>query len=220
MVQTPVSKAGSNAELYALTGEDRAILKRMVEEFRNKRQNTPSRPGNESQDYLAPEVYIARPSVIGTGTGTSGTSAVATFSDMEVYRLDVLAAGVGTGGLEIPIEDAGFEKTVFSLPSSCSVILRDKFGQWIAFSVSVSEGSVLFCCGVFDQGSSVSITVNESSVPGVNVGDQLMAKDPCGEFYNTSGSACGEAFRMNGKWYIRRITCHDFVALCPISPYS
>jgi len=137
-VNTPANKA-DYGELYGLTRDDRAILRQMVEEFKNRRQNTPSRPNadqawSEAQDYLSPEVYIAKPdddipaatgTDVGLGTGTSipGTGTAT------IYQIDPFAESPTINGM-------GFTRDVFNIAGSVveaklCLVLRDKYGRWI-----------------------------------------------------------------------------------------
>ena len=80
-----------------------------------------------------------------------------------------------------------------------------------------------FCCGAFAAGDSESATVTWiTEGASVAVGATIVVSDPCREYYNTSGSACGVAVKTIDQvgtgtltaWYIIRLTCPAFVATC------
>lgn len=88
---------------------------------------------------------------------------------------------------------------------------------------TAGSGIIGFCCGAFSAGHSVSATVTwVTDGAGVAVGDTIVVSDPCREYYNTSGSACGAAVKTIDQvgtgtlqaWYMIRLTCYNFLASC------
>jgi hypothetical protein len=138
------------AEVWLPSDDDRKILRRMLEEFKQQRVDSPVRALGErsfveATDHQAPEVYVAVPQdengipaldVAGTGSGTwAGAD-----SDDE--------PGSGLCDIFQIVDDVlvptGFSETVYNLSGSAIVrdwilVVRDKYGKW--FAVTAGGGS-------------------------------------------------------------------------------
>lgn len=128
--------------------EEIRLLKLVVQREQGRIHNDPSRPSqdrsyDENQDWLAPEVYIAKLSsqiegrAAGTGSGGPDLPGVVE-SGVEIYRISHID---GSPILEV---NRDFERDVHnifdtSLQSGYQVIIRDKFGSWIG----LTNGSLL-----------------------------------------------------------------------------
>jgi hypothetical protein len=143
-MKTPANKA-DDQELYGLTKEDRAILKQVVEEFRNRQQNTQNRFWKEDQDLTAPEVYIAKPDDVipaatGPDVGTGAGDDVAGTGTATVYQINSLTDSP-------TIESMGFSQSVFNITndvidSKLILVVRDKYGRWVAVPAGSGLGLV------------------------------------------------------------------------------
>lgn len=140
--------------LRSFTDEEMRLLARVIEREKKSIVNTPSRPSqdrsyDENQDWLAPEVYIAKPNSeisarrVGTGTGLRSND-IAGFGNADVYR--------------IVLDDDGNPRLVTAFESNRRIhnlsdnaitlgfitILRDKYGNWIALPLSAGTQIVRF----------------------------------------------------------------------------
>lgn len=186
--------------LRDFTDEEMSLLSRVIKREKQGVVNTQNRPSeDESQDYLAPEHYIAAivdegiPALTpdfssgstGTGTGTEPASSY----DMpgrglcNIYRI--------IDGLLRP---AGFTKIVYNLTSSAIsedwfTVSRDKYGNWIAnlggsSTIVVKIVETAPGTGSFGTGSGLGdpVAVYKTSHPG---GFSVIALD---ENYDEVGS--------------------------------
>ncbi len=124
-------------QLYGLTKADLGLLMEMIQERKNRLQqvNTQNRAGDQSVDHqevFAPETYVAFTPVGGI-PAMVGTGAVPGFADCNIYRV--------IGGV---LEQVTFlVRTVYNLSESAVdglswvVVVRDKFGTWVAIPTAV-----------------------------------------------------------------------------------
>ncbi len=214
------------AKLFFLNESDQALLKGLIARFRDdplfSQHTVPETPQS-----LPPEVYVAKPQEAtgipalepaamdtgtGTGTGPSGYASPGS-AWCDIYQIvdDPL---VGYPELvQVGIDHLVYNVSSVDISQDYVVVKRDKFGQWLV-EQGTGFGLVEFCCGAFAIGTSTSATVTASNVAGTVAGDVIMVSDPCNEYYNTSGSGCGMAYKMGINWHILRLTCPDFVAVC------
>lgn len=130
------------ADAYVLSDRDVRVLREMMREFAQRRQNQQS-TSEQGTPSAAPEVYVARvpadgiPALdegfTGTGTGTGTMDDSPGYAVCAVYR--AVLDEVGTPTL---IRVADLNKIVYNLSSSTirgsswCLVARDKFGYWYA----------------------------------------------------------------------------------------
>lgn len=123
--------------LHFLNDADIAVLRELIEERKNRRINTPSRPHTdrswtENEDHQAPEVYIIET------VGVDALDAPGTGTEQSIGEGDLPAEGTGTVFkiVDGALQYAGFSKQINNLstqrvPGGWNLIIRDKFGSWI-----------------------------------------------------------------------------------------
>ncbi len=126
---------------------DWATLQEMARAWREGRINTPSRPPTPgdvfgSEDYLAPEVYVAKPQSAGGIPALVGKTPGSDTCD--IYK-------IGTDGDLAAV--TSFEKEVFNLsaeilPQEFIPVERTKYGKWITPKPATSTPAVLRKCVV------------------------------------------------------------------------
>lgn len=134
---------GKDTKLYALTQQERDILREMVKEYRGRRHNTPTR-AQTADSSQAPEVYIAKvPSAgIPALTVVSGTiqpgSVLCSLYNVNNYNF--LDSGGPQTLSAMLAGSTAIQKLVFNLGASAIAggsnvfipVVRDKWGSWIA----------------------------------------------------------------------------------------
>lgn len=144
---------GKDTKLYALTKEERDILREMVKEYRGRRHNTPTR-AQTADSSQAPEVYIAKVPSAGipalkkgtTGTGTHthdqpGSAMCSLWNvNAQAYLQNtsnplVLAAMLAASQ---PIKRLVLNLGQKTIPTGYILVCRDKWGQWIASTVGTN----------------------------------------------------------------------------------
>lgn len=135
--------------IYVLNEEDVAVLRRLIAESRSTPRGVRVHPASrETEDIVAPDVYIARvpPTGIpaldlgeetGTGTGSGDTGDdVPGYADCQFYQIINTYPG-DTGPPSIEVLDMGEERvhnlSQSAIPGGTWVLaIRDKTGAWIA----------------------------------------------------------------------------------------
>lgn len=117
------------------TDEEMNLLSRVIKREKQAIQNTPSRPTqdrsyDENQDWLAPEVYIAKP----TEDIPARVDDQAGFATADVYRISV--DGSGNPNLIKAFESGRRIHNIFgsTISRGYVTIVRDKYGNWIAIT--------------------------------------------------------------------------------------
>lgn len=127
------------------SANDRRLIREAVREIMNEPRNARSRPGTDTsfadQDYLAPEVYVAKPQSAGGIPALSGDTPGSALCDIyRVYDGDLAAV-------------SGFAVKVYNLSPAVITqdyftVKRDKYGTWFAATPSGSQAgqvaSILF----------------------------------------------------------------------------
>lgn len=121
--------------LRTLDDDDIKVLRDMVRKFVNETVNAPSRPGgdrafSEAQDWLAPEVYVAKPQGQGIPGITRGSPDRPGVAKCDVYQIKQATETL------VPI---GLNRWVYNLSDQMIVqdwiiVVRDKFGRWLCAS--------------------------------------------------------------------------------------
>lgn len=134
--------------LRDFSDEEIRLLKLVVQREKQRNQNTPSRPSqdrsyDENQDWMTPELYIAKPTTevsgleAGTGTGTGdGIRDVAGSGIVDIYR--IIEDDNGNPRLVNIFEHPRdvYNLTGGALGDSYVALARDKFGRWITIPLT------------------------------------------------------------------------------------
>lgn len=153
------------ADLFAISENDLAILRGIIDrEKRTVRSPRPARP--EQALPSTPEVYIAKVptgGIAGLGAGSLEPS----YADCDIYRLSF------SGTIPTLTLVGGLSRRVFNLSSSdlaadsWPVVLRDKFGDWLAPSAGTTTNLVLQNITgdvtIPAVGATVNVTVTDGS---------------------------------------------------------
>lgn len=128
---------GAKKTLYTFSAEEISLLRRVIEQQRNSRVNTESRPGTDSswsdgQDYLAPEVYLATPKsgesipAVSGGVVSSRECSISQIVYDDAAKALIIEALPGT-----PIDVFNPTNAATDKPF---LALREKFGNWVVAS--------------------------------------------------------------------------------------
>ncbi len=144
-------------EIYGMSRKDVEDFKALIREYRTKQRNRTSLRDYDAQDYMTPEVYVARTPTGGIpaleandGTGTAGTGTATDdepgSAECSVYFLDY---GYGTGTGTSSDDHMRFARTQFvynlssqHIPEHTWILaVRDKFGTWYHVATGPGSGS-------------------------------------------------------------------------------
>ena len=141
-----------------LSEKDRRLIQELLNDKRQRRVNTPSRPGREQgwtegEDHQAPEIYIALPPATGIPAltpGEAGEPDIPGVATCEVYKLVnvVTVTGTGTNTTTPVLREVGLQKVVYNISSNeipsteeagtgtgeahnWVIVKRTKFGVWV-----------------------------------------------------------------------------------------
>ena len=163
------------------------VLKEALDRLGKNKINTPSRPGgdrawSESQDWLAPEIYIAFTNGI---DALSGDTPGVAECDVQIIRNNVLK---NTGFVKRRVYNFGSD----AVGAGYVPIMRDKYGSWIV--VNPGTGLLRFPAILFDKRSYEINGPSDMSEGGVLVWDDPLT--------DASGGTCPPAFppRLRGEY--------------------
>jgi len=154
--------------LRDFSDEEMRMLSRVIQRERQSVQNPRSRPGqdrsyDENQDWLAPEVYIAKPTAsisalqVGVGTGT-GMLDQPGYGTADIYR-------ISGGSLGEPRLLKAFEtnRRVCNITggvlstSDWTIAIRDKYGSWLLVNPSQNSRKAVYI--LQESGSGLPIPI-------------------------------------------------------------
>lgn len=145
------------AEIYWLSANDRQSLKELLREHERRSRNTTGRIGAqdiEHQEYMTPEVYVARtpaggiPALDENTTGTSTTALgddVPGYAECDIYRIIDDETG-GDNPVLKPVEELSkrvHNLSIFPIDEYQLIqVIRDKFGNWYAHDIWIGTDTV------------------------------------------------------------------------------
>lgn len=115
--------------------EEMRLLARVIRREQQTVRNPPSHQPEESQDYLAPEIYIAKltSEVTALVAGTGNAADQPGYTTADIYR--IVSGDSGSPELAIAFET---NRRVYNVSTSSVgtsdylIVARDKYGHWIA----------------------------------------------------------------------------------------
>lgn len=160
--------------LLALSAEDAVLLQRLIDRVRRDPPRTGSTPG-EGEDYLTPEVYLAKAPAGGLPAADAGAFGQAT---CDLYRAGADGVLTSTGLTKLLLNPGS------AVAADATVLaVRDKFGTWLALPVSgggLTLDVVTQVCPV-TTGSAAGVRVERRTLTlpaGTLVGDPVCTDDP------------------------------------------
>jgi len=163
--------------IRSFSDEEMAMLSRVIRREKQSIQNPRSRPPqdrsyDENQDWLAPEVYVARilatidPLEPGAGTGTGSNDHLG-YGRADIYR-------IVTGSATRPYltKALATDQRVYNITTSpltvddYKVVVRDKYGHWVVLALGNIPVYARFRIGT------------EASSPGTGTGTDVVSGSP------------------------------------------
>lgn len=174
---------------YVLTDSERKLLQRLLDNDRRRIQNTTGRAALGGEDYLTPEMYIAKtfsdgiPAMeeVGTGTGTSTCNfeePIPGSANCHIFQLATESIPHRLMPLTYSIQRVYNRSTTAVAGCSFVIIQRDKYGIWWVTEGSGESIEDGFFIEITDWNTGTKALSWRKVTP---IGDGLFAPHPDGE---------------------------------------